>query len=92
MGVWIVRTVMDKRCDDCKVEDKLRNLLVLRHVILARKYGRDTIEEENCTAHDNTRKSIDSDTHLLEPKDSGSGDFDVFEAATDLTPNRLEIK
>ena len=44
---------MDSRCADCKIEEKLRNLQVLRHIMRAR-------EKERSAAHDDmTGKSGD---------------------------------
>ena len=47
---------MDGRCPDCAVEEKLRNLQVLRHVTAAREKGSGVIERKRCTVHDDKAK------------------------------------
>lgn len=52
-GSRVARAIMNERCAGCKIEEKLKNLQVLRHVILATGKGHETMEEESCSAHDN---------------------------------------
>lgn len=52
-GSRVASAIMNKRCAGCKIEEKLRNLQVLRHIMLTREKGCGAIEKERCTAHDN---------------------------------------
>jgi hypothetical protein len=63
---------MDKRCFDCKLEENLMNLQVLRHVIAHHRVTR----ENTYIVHGiENSKDIDSDVHYPEPEDSSRGDL-----------------
>jgi hypothetical protein len=47
---------MDGKCPDCAVEEKLRNLQVLRHVMAAREKGSGVIERRKMLVHDDKAK------------------------------------
>jgi hypothetical protein len=50
---------MNERCAGCEVEEKLKNLQVLRHIMVARQKNRGATEEETFGAHDDgTGKSM----------------------------------
>lgn len=45
---------MDERCPgcDCEIEEKLRNLQVLRHIMMTKKKEYEETRKERCAAHD----------------------------------------
>jgi hypothetical protein len=63
-GDRAVRIVMVERCPDCTCEitEKLENMQVLRHIMMAKKKEYEGLKKGKCTVHDDkTRQKNTAD-------------------------------